>query len=535
MSSRLIKRALISVSDKTGLVELGKALKHFQVEILSTGGTAKALQEAGIETISISDFTGFPEMMEGRLKTLHPRVHGGLLGKRDDTKHQEDAKTYGIEWIDLVVVNLYPFERVAESSLKPRWEDLIENIDIGGPAMIRAAAKNHKFVTVVIDPKDYRLVIKRIKKNPESPFDFAFNYQMAAKAFRHTAIYDSVVASTLSQFEVGENAELIRQDFPRYHAIHGRLIQGLRYGENPHQKGAVYKITRPKEYKPFSDSLQGKELSFNNYLDADAAWKLLIELPPKSCAIIKHNNPCGVGLGTSEKEAYQRAFQSDPESAFGGVVAISGEVNSELATLLCESFYEIICAQSFSVGAREVFEKKKNLRLLLIPTLESLKIEDQPQFDIKKLSGSYLIQDYDSLGKYSEFVLGPDVHCVTKRQPTPEERRALEFAWVVSKNLKSNAVVIANEVQTLGIGAGTVNRKFASRFAADRSSNFSSDLRVCASDGFFPFPDNIDELKAAKVTAIVQPGGSIRDEEVIKACDAAGITMLFTKSRHFRH
>jgi phosphoribosylaminoimidazolecarboxamide formyltransferase/IMP cyclohydrolase len=531
----MIRRALISVSDKTGLLELAKALKGFQVEILSTGGTAKALEESGIEITSISDFTGFPEMMEGRLKTLHPRVHGALLGKRDDPKHQDDARTYGIQWIDLVVVNLYPFEQVAQSSLKPSWQDLIENIDIGGPAMIRAAAKNHQHVTVVVDPRDYRYIIKRLKKNPEDPFDLKFRYQLAAKAFRQTAIYDSVIASTLSHFEISEDHELSRTEYPRYHSIHGRLVQGLRYGENPHQKGALYKLTRPIEYKPLSDSLQGKELSFNNYLDADAAWKLLIELPEKSCVIIKHNNPCGVGRGQTEQEAYDRAFQADPESAFGGVVAISGTVHSELASKLAESFYEIVCAQAFGVGAREIFEKKKNLRLLLLPDLQSLQGSQVPHFDIRKLSGSYLVQDYDSLGKYSEFVLGPDVQCVTRRSPTDQERKALEFAWVVSKNLKSNAVVIANENQTLGIGVGAVNRKFASQFAMERASAFSSELRVCASDGFFPFSDNIEVLRSGGVSAIVQPGGSIRDPEVIEACNAANIAMLLTKSRHFRH
>jgi len=531
----MIRRALISVSDKTGLVELGKALKHFQVEILSTGGTSKALKEAGIETTSISDFTGFPEMMDGRLKTLHPRVHGGLLGKRDDPQHQEDAKSYGIKWIDLVVVNLYPFEKIAQSTIRHRWEDLVENIDIGGPAMIRAGAKNHQHVAVVVDPKDYKQVIRRIKKNPSNPFDFKFRYQLAARAFRHTAMYDSVIASTLSHYDPSEERELTRLDWPRYHSIHGRLIQGLRYGENPHQKGAVYKITKPAEYKPLSDSLQGKELSFNNYLDADAAWKILIELPPKSCVIIKHNNPCGVGAGETEDQAFNRAFEADSESAFGGVVAISGTVNSALATKLTESFFEIICAESFSVGAREVFEKKKNLRLLLLPQVSGLKMEDRPLYDFKKLSGSYLVQDYDALGAFSEFVLGPDVQCVTKRAPTKEERRALELGWVVAKNLKSNAVVIANQYQTLGIGAGTVNRKFASQQAVQRASMLKSDLRACASDGFFPFADNIAALTEGKVTAVVQPGGSVRDEEVIQACNQADIAMLFTKSRHFRH
>jgi phosphoribosylaminoimidazolecarboxamide formyltransferase/IMP cyclohydrolase len=531
----MIKRALISVSDKTGLVELGKALKHFQVEIISTGGTAKALQDAGIETVSVSDYTGFPEMMEGRLKTLHPRVHGALLGRREDKQHQEDANTYGIQWIDLVVVNLYPFEEVAEKSLKPDWRELIENIDIGGPAMIRAAAKNHEYVTTCVNPKDYRLLIQRLKKNSTDPFDFQFRYGMAIKAFRHTAVYDSFVAQTLSHYEIDDEKALKRRDFPKYHFIHGKMHQELRYGENPHQKGAAYRMSHPREYMPVSSSLQGKELSFNNFLDADATWKLLLELPPKSTVILKHNNACGVGLGETPQESFDRALSADSESAFGGVIGISGEVNSVLAEKITESFFEIVCAQSFSVGAREVFQKKKNLRLLLLPNIQETEEAQRLSLDLRKLSGMYLIQEIDQLGKFSDYVLGPDAHCVTKTTPNEQESAAIRLAWVISKQLKSNAVVIANDLQSLGIGCGEVNRKYATQGAIERARRFNSPLKVCASDGFFPFPDNIKLLQEFGVTAIVQPGGSIRDEEVIEACNQAGISMIFTKARHFRH
>jgi len=531
----MIRRALISVSDKTGLIELGKALKHFQVEIISTGGTANALQEAGIESISVSDYTGFPEMMEGRLKTLHPRVHGALLGRRNDPKDEEDAGTYGIQWIDLVVVNLYPFEAASEKSKRPEWNDLIENIDIGGPAMIRAAAKNHEFVTTVVSPKDYRDLIQRMKKNSENPFDFKFRYHMAAKAFRHTAVYDSVIAQTLSHFEVDEEKGLTRRDYPRYHFVHGQIHQDLRYGENPHQSAAAYRILRPREYMPISTSLQGKELSFNNFLDADAAWKLLLELPPKSSVILKHNNPCGVACGETEKESFTQALQADRQSAFGGIIGISGEIDSELAEIISESFFEIVCAHSFSVGAREVFQKKKNLRLILLPSIQALEDHQRSSVDIRKLTGLYLLQDADSLGAYNEYVFGPDLQCVTKKEPSEKEMEAMRLAWVTAKHLKSNAVVITNSKQTLGIGCGEVNRKFATEAAIKRASEHRSEVRVCASDGFFPFADSIHPLKEAGVTAIVQPGGSMRDQEVIDACNDLGLSMLFTKTRHFRH
>ncbi|MBN8555069.1 MAG: bifunctional phosphoribosylaminoimidazolecarboxamide formyltransferase/IMP cyclohydrolase [Deltaproteobacteria bacterium] len=530
----MIKRALISVSDKTGLLELGKALKHFQVEILTTGGTSKTLQDATIPITSVSDYTGFPEMMDGRLKTLHPRVYGSLLGRREDKQHQEEANTYGIRWIDLVVVNLYPFEKVAAASKKPEWRDLIENIDIGGPSMIRAAAKNHEFVTVITDPRDYPMVIQRLKDNPNDPFNLAFRYEMAVKAFRYTALYDSFISQTLSHYD-WDGAELKRKNFPTYHSFHGKLSQELRYGENPHQKAALYRMQVPAEKTPISKSLQGKEMSFNNLLDSDAAWRTLSELPSQSTVIIKHNNACGVGVGASALESYKRAFDADKESAFGGVVAISGTVDQDLAHLLTEHFYEIICAENFTMEAREVLQSKKNLRLIMIPRVEDQTETYKSTVDLKKIIGGYLVQDPDQFGNFNDGILGPDAQVVTKRQPTAEEMKALRLGWVVSKNIKSNGIVISSEIQTLGIGCGQVNRKFASESAASRAKQFKSDVKTCASDGFFPFADSLDILRDAGVTAIVQPGGSIRDQEVIDACNEKNLSMIFTKARHFSH
>lgn len=530
----MIKRAIVSVSDKAGLVELGKALKHFQVEIISTGGTAKILADANIPSISVSDYTGFPEMMEGRLKTLHPKIYGGLLGRREDPIHSTEAKNYGIGWVDLVVVNLYPFQKVAEASKKPTHKDLIENIDIGGVTLIRAAAKNHDHVTVVTDPRDYPGLIQRMKDNPDDPFSAEYRYSMALRAFRHTAIYDSVIAQTLSHYD-WDGAEFKRRNLPLYHSVHGKLIQELRYGENPHQRAGYYRLSQPLEKSPLSESLQGKELSFNNLLDGDAAWRLLSELPPQSCVIIKHNNPCGVGTGESLIESYRRAFEADSESAFGGIVSLSGEVDHELAQALAEPFFEIICAESFTVEAREVLQKKKNLRLIMIPRVQDQAENYSSPFDLKKITGGYLLQDSDRFGKFTETILGPDAQVVTKKKPSEAELKALRLAWVVAKNTKSNAIVIADEYKTLGIGCGQVNRKFSSESAASRAKNFQSEIKVCASDGFFPFADSLDVLQSAGVRAIVQPGGSVRDQEVIDACDARGLSMVFTKVRHFTH
>jgi len=530
----MIRRALISVSDKAGVIELGKALKHFQIEILSTGGTASLLNDATIKTVSVSDYTGFPEMMDGRLKTLHPKIYGSLLGREAIAKDVAEAQTYGIEWIDLVVVNLYPFEKVATASKKPDIAELIENIDIGGPSMIRAAAKNHDRVTVIVDPKDYPTIIQRLKENPNDPFDASFRYRMAMKAFRYTSLYDSFISQTLSQFE-WDGKELKRHPFPLYHSIHGKLSSELRYGENPHQKAAHYKLQMPREKSPLSESLQGKELSFNNLLDSDAGWRIISELPKNSTVIIKHNNPCGVGVGANPLESYKRAFSADSESAFGGIVVISGEVDHDLANALCEPFYEIICAESFTLEAREVLQSKKNLRLILIPEAATEGEVYRSSIDIKKVIGGYLIQEPDQFGSFNEGILGLDAAVVTKKQPSPDEQRALRLAWVVAKNSKSNAIVIANQHQTLGIGCGQVNRKFSSRAASIQAAEFPAGMRVCASDGFFPFPDSIDVLKGAKVSSIVQPGGSIRDAQIIEACDAAGISMVFTKARHFSH
>ncbi len=530
----MIKRALISVSDKTGLIELGKALKHFHVEILTTGGTAQALQEAQIPHRLISDYTGFPEMMEGRLKTLHPKIYGGLLGRRDEPSHISEAQNFGIEWIDLVVVNLYPFQDVASRTKKPAMTDLIENIDIGGVTLLRAAAKNHEHVTVVTEPKDYGRIIQRLKDSPENPFDASFRYDMAVRAFRHTALYDSAISETLSQFQ-WTGSELQRQDFPLYKSIHGKRMQELRYGENPHQAAAFYRLQDSDEKWVMSESLQGKELSYNNVLDADGAWRTLAELPKNSCVIIKHHNPCGIGLGDNCLQSYQKAFQADSQSAFGGIVAISGTVDSDLAHKLSEPFFEIICAETFSVDAREILQKKKNLRLMLIPSDLGPDNVYRSKVDIRKVVGGFLTQDSDHVASFYEGIFGPEVHCVTRREPSEQEMAGLRLAWVAAKNVKSNGVVITNATQTLGIGCGQVNRRYSTESACSRAVTFDSNLKVCGSDGFFPFADSIEILRQSQVTAIVQPGGSIRDAEVIEACDKAGIAMLFTKIRHFSH
>ncbi len=530
----MIKRALISVSDKTGLIELGKALKHFQVEILTTGGTAKLLADAQIPHTLISDYTGFPEMMDGRLKTLHPKIYGGLLGRRDQKEHVTEAQNFGIDWIDLVVVNLYPFQQVASESKRPERSKLIENIDIGGVTLLRAAAKNHDHVTVVTNPKDYPKLIQKMKETPADPFDAPFRYELALRAFRHTALYDSAISQTLSHYD-WDGKEFRRAAFPLYHSIHGKLLKQLRYGENPHQKAALYRLQEPQEKSPLSESLQGKELSFNNILDNDSAWKTLAELPRHSTVIIKHNNPCGVGTGKTALESYERAFQADPESAFGGIVAISSTVDTDLAHKLTEPFFEIICAENFTVEAREILQKKKNLRLILIPSVSTSGTTYKSTIEMKKIIGGYLLQEPDDFGVFSESILGPDTQTVTKRKPSGEEMDALRLAWIVAKNCKSNSVVIANQHQTLGIGCGQVNRMYSSRSAAFQAQRFQSEIKVCASDGFFPFADSIKLLKDAGVTAIVQPGGSIRDPEVIEACQQSDIAMIFTKVRHFSH
>lgn len=528
------KTALVSVSDKTQLIEIGKALKHFNFEIISTGGTAQSLLENNIPCTQVSDYTGFPEMMEGRIKTLHPRVHGAVLGDRSVKDHQEAANTYGIKWIDLVIVNLYPFAQVANRA-KPEWKDLVENIDIGGPAMIRAAAKNHRFVTVLTDPKDYKEAIQKLKDNPQEPFDQKYRYQMALKAFKHTAEYDSLIAQTLSRFEIDEQRRLTEKQMPGYVSFHAEHRQELRYGENPHQSAAAYQLTAPKEYFPFSQSLQGKELSFNNFLDLEAAWKLLIELPENSCAIFKHNNPCGVGLGSSPHQSLARAWSADPISAFGGIVAISGAVDEELATQISEKFIEIVLAESFDLGARELLQKKKNLRLILIPQLADLKSNQISTLDVRKISGALLVQEKDFLGKFQEPYFSPEAEFVTSKKATDQELRAMAFAWTLAKNVKSNAVVITSDTRSLGIGCGQVNRKLSSHIAAEHAKNFDDHIRVCASDGFFPFTDSLPILKEAGVQLIVQPGGSMKDQEVIEECERLGMGMMLTKSRHFLH
>jgi phosphoribosylaminoimidazolecarboxamide formyltransferase / IMP cyclohydrolase len=516
----MIKRALISVSDKSGIVEFSRELSSMGVEILSTGGTAKALREAGIAVIEVSDYTGFPEMLDGRLKTLHPMIHGGLLSRRGSAQDMEDIKKHGIGTIDLVVVNLYPFEKtVADPNVA--FETAIENIDIGGPTMLRAASKNFGDVAVVVDPADYSMIIEEMKKT--GGVDREKKLSLARKVFEHTARYDTLIAGYLASVIDREPA------FPDYLTTSLQKVSVLRYGENPQQKAALYKEKTCCLSLPNAKVLHGKEMSFNNYLDTHAALMLAREFSEKACAIIKHNNPCGAAIGSSAADAYSKALKTDQESAFGGVVAFNIEVDAEAAALLTNIFLEVVIAPSFTKDAFEILARKKNVRLLELPGI-LINGKDRPGgWDMKRIAGGLLVQEWD----YSaEDVMA--VEAVTKRKPTTEERKALAFSWKVCKHVKSNAIVYALNDRTLGIGIGQTKRVFSARIGA---LNACESLKGCvaASDGFFPFRDGVDALHDAGVTAVVQPGGSVRDPEVIAACDEHDIAMILTGARHFRH
>jgi phosphoribosylaminoimidazolecarboxamide formyltransferase / IMP cyclohydrolase len=516
----MIKRALISVSDKTGVVEFSKELSSMGVEILSTGGTAKALRDAGIAVIEVSDYTGFPEMLDGRLKTLHPKIHGGLLSRRGSAQDMEDIKKHGIGTIDLVVVNLYPFEKTV-SNPDVAFEVAIENIDIGGPTMLRAASKNFGDVSVVVDPSDYAMIIEEMKKSGDVPKEKKL--LLARKVFEHTSRYDTLIAAYLKSVTEKEPS------FPDYLTTSMQKVAVLRYGENPQQKAAIYKEKTFGLSLPDAKVLQGKEMSFNNYLDTHAALLLVTEFKQNACAIIKHNNPCGVGLGNSAAEAYSKALKTDQVSAFGGVVAFTTGVDAEAAELMSHLFLEVIIAPSFTPEALAIFAKKQNVRLLGLPDILNLSKKRPGSWDMKRIAGGLLVQDWDYS---SEDVMS--IEAVTKRQPTKEEREGLAFSWTVCKHVKSNAIVYAQKDRTLGIGIGQTKRVFSAQIGA---LNACEDLKgsVAASDGFFPFRDGIEELNKVGVTAVVQPGGSIKDKEVIAACDEFGMAMLLTGNRHFRH
>ncbi|MBO0439746.1 bifunctional phosphoribosylaminoimidazolecarboxamide formyltransferase/IMP cyclohydrolase [Candidatus Enterococcus ikei] len=510
------KRALISVSDKTGVATFAKGLVDQGIEIISTGGTKTALEQAGIPTISIEEVTDFPEMMDGRVKTLHPKIHGGLLGRRDLSTHIEAMETYDIQPIDFVCVNLYPFK---ETILK---EDVtqaqaIENIDIGGPSMLRSAAKNHQSVTVVVDPKDYEQVLAELSQTGETTFET--RQKLAAKVFRHTAAYDALIAGYLT--------DLVHEKEPESLTLTYDLKQTLRYGENSHQEAAFYQNALPVPFSIASaKQLHGKELSYNNIKDADAAIRISREFEQPAVVAVKHMNPCGIGIGETIEEAYQYAYEADPVSIFGGIIVLNREVDVQTAKKMHELFLEIIIAPSFSEEAFECLSSKKNLRLM---TLDFSKKEQAIEDEKVSVLGGLLIQNQDIVNEKAE-----NWQVVTKRQPTVEELKALEFAWKTVKHVKSNAIVVSNSHQTLGIGAGQMNRVGSVQIAINQAGAKVNEA-VLASDAFFPMGDSVEYAGKRGIKAIVQPGGSIKDQASIDMADKYGIAMVFTDIRHFRH
>ena len=512
-----MKRALISVSDKTGVLEFAKELKNLGYEIISSSGTAKYLKENGIDVIEVSQITGFPEILDGRVKTLHPKIHGGILAIRDNQDHMKQLQENDIKPIDIVAINLYPFENTVKKGAD--LDEIIENIDIGGPAMVRASAKNYKYVAIITDPKDYSDIINELKEYGEISINT--KKKLSLKAFRHTAFYDSIISQVLNEkFEINE-------DFPENLTIPMRLKSGLRYGENPHQKASLY-INPLENGISVADSeiLQGKEMSFNNYYDVDSAVLLVKEFEEPACVIVKHNNPCGVAVAENVKQAYTLALETDPKSAFGGIVAFNKEVDEDTAKELTKLFLEVVVAPSFSDSALEVLKTKKNLRVVKVKNFDK-KLEGK---DIKRISGGYLLQDRN-LGLYTELKV------VTDRQPTEKELEDLIFALKVVKHVKSNAVVIAKDKRTVGIGVGQTSRVDSLETAIKKAKEFNLPLEgsVLASEAFFPFRDSIDTAAKEGIKAVIQPGGSIRDQEVIDACNEHGIAMIFTNMRHFKH
>jgi phosphoribosylaminoimidazolecarboxamide formyltransferase/IMP cyclohydrolase len=515
-----VQRAILSVTDKTGLVDFARRLSGLGVELISTGGTAKLLRDSGIAVKDISELTGFPEMLDGRVKTLHPKVHGGILHRREDPAHRSAVEEHGIQPIDMVVVNLYAFEKTAA---KPgvHFEELIENIDIGGPSMIRSAAKNFQDVAVVTSPGDYDAIAEELAKSG-GELSSATKWRLAQKAFATTAAYDSAIASTLEKVSANGNYALHPEaGFPQNLRLSFRKVSDLRYGENPHQKAAMYSDGSGTGVAN-GRQVQGKELSYNNIVDLQAAWDLAQEFEEPVCAIIKHTNPCGTATGKTLAEAYKRALECDPVSAFGGVIGVNRPVDGEAAEEMAKLFLEVIAAPSFDEAAKMKFATKKNLRLV--------EISGAPEkWVLKNISGGILVQDAD-VRPLSE----ADLKVVTKRPPTPEEKRALLFAWKVAKHVKSNAILYARDGQTVGVGAGQMSRVDSCKIGAMKAV-LPLKGTVAASDAFFPFPDGVEEIAKAGATAVIQPGGSVRDQEVIEAADRLGLAMIFTGVRHFRH
>lgn len=523
-----VRRALLSVSDKTGLTDLGRALAARGVELLSTGGSAKALRDAGLEVRDVADLTGFPEMMDGRVKTLHPKVHGGLLALRDNGMHTAAMAEHGIVPIDLLVVNLYPFEETVAKGAD--YDTCIENIDIGGPAMIRAAAKNHAFVTTIVDVEDYDALLAELETN-DGQTSIEFRKRQAQIAYARTGAYDAAVSTWM--------AAAIGEATPRRRVFAGTLAQSLRYGENPHQNAAFYTDGSNRPGVATAEQLQGKELSYNNINDTDAAFELVSEFLPgdgPACAIIKHANPSGVARGGSMLEAYQKAFDCDRTSAFGGIVALNGALDGETAEAISEIFTEVVIAPAIHQEAKDIFAKKKNLRLILAPGLAN---PASAGLAWRQVAGGLLVQDRDNGARALD-----DLKVVTKVAPTEAQMQDLLFAWKVAKHVKSNAIVYVKDLATVGVGAGQMSRVDSALIAAKKSERMAEALGLpepltkgsaVASDAFFPFPDGLMEAAAAGASCVIQPGGSMRDDEVIAAADEAGLAMVFTGMRHFRH
>lgn len=511
-----MKRALVSVSDKTNLIPFVQQLIENGYEIISTGGTQKAIEQAGLPVMGISEVTGFPEIMDGRVKTLHPMVHGGLLSVRTNPKHQEEMRQNGIQYIDMVVVNLYPFKQTIEKE-NVTFAEAIENIDIGGPSMLRSAAKNHQFVTVVCDAADYDSVIAEIKANGDTTLET--RSRLAAKVFRHTAAYDAMIAQYLTDRVGEEDPENMTLTFTRK--------QSLRYGENPHQKAAFYAGKKQGYSMAWATQLHGKELSYNNIQDADATLQILREFYEPTVVAVKHKNPCGVGIGKDGLDAWTRCYEADKVSIFGGIVATNQIVDEALATAMKPVFLEIILAPDFTPEALAVLTTKKNIRLMTFDLDKSK--ADQKMFI--SVTGGMLMQSIDRAGAEDY-----DIKVVTKKQPTEAEMRDLLFGMKVCKHVKSNAILLAKDMKTIGVGAGQMNRVGSAHIALEQAKEAGYTDHIClASDAFFPFDDVVRMAAQYGVTAIIQPGGSVRDEDSIKACDELGIAMIFTGVRHFRH
>jgi len=519
-----IRRALISVSDKTGIIEFGKGLHQCGVEILSTGGTASALRDAGVPVKDVSEHTGFPEMMDGRVKTLHPKIHGGILARRG--QDDEAMAKQDITPIDLIVVNLYPFQ---QTIAKPgcTLSDAIENIDIGGPTMVRAAAKNHNDVTIAVSPSSYDSILKQLQE--QKGIDQNTRFELSVRAFEHTAQYDAAIANYLGK-GLNEEGSIEQEAFPNTFTQQFIKVQDMRYGENPHQNAAFYKELKVTEASVSSAvSHQGKALSFNNIADTDAALECVKQFSAPACVIVKHANPCGVAVAENLTTAYEKAFQTDPTSAFGGIIAFNGTLEAPLAKqIIDKQFVEVIIAPAVTDEALEVLATKKNVRVLSTGQWDS----PAAALDFKRVNGGLLIQDRD-LGMVNE----SELKTVTKRAPSETELQDLLFAWKIGKYVKSNAIVFAKDQQSIGIGAGQMSRVYSTKIACIKAQDEGLTVAgsVMASDAFFPFRDGIDQAAEAGIKAVIQPGGSIRDDEVIQAADEAGIAMVFTGMRHFRH